>query len=202
MTGMYIALEGGDGAGKTTVATRLVELLEEKGDTVVAVREPGGTVLGEEIRRLLLHSSDMTAWTEALLFAAQRSQLAAEVISPALSRGEVVIADRSYYSSLAYQGGGRALDPQLIRIINEAALEGVVPDLVVVLTIDPSEALARQADPDRIGRQGAHFQESVARVYRELARSEPDRVRLIEIGADPDDVARAIFAMIEERRGG
>ncbi|HEX5672224.1 MAG TPA: dTMP kinase [Acidimicrobiia bacterium] len=199
---MYIALEGGDGAGKTTVAARLVELLEEKGDTVVAVREPGGTALGEEIRRLLLHSSDMTAWSEALLFAAQRSQLAAEVIGPALGRGEVVIADRSYYSSLAYQGGGRALDPQLVRLINEAALEGVIPDLVVVLTIDPAEALARQADPDRIGRQGAQFQEAVARVYRELARSEPDRVRLIEMGDDPDDVARAIFAMIEERRFG
>lgn len=202
MTGVYIALEGGDGAGKTTVAARLVELLEEKGDTVVAVREPGGTALGEEIRRLLLHSSDMTAWSEALLFAAQRSQLAAEVIGPALGRGEVVIADRSYYSSLAYQGGGRALDPQLVRLINEAALEGVIPDLVVVLTIDPAEALARQADPDRIGRQGAQFQEAVARVYRELARSEPDRVRLIEMGDDPDDVARAIFAMIEERRFG
>ncbi len=202
MTGVYIALEGGDGAGKTTVAARLVELLEEKGDTVVAVREPGGTALGEEIRRLLLHSSDMTAWSEALLFAAQRSQLAAEVIGPALGRGEVVIADRSYYSSLAYQGGGRALDPQLVRLINEAALEGVIPDLVVVLTIDPAEALARQADPDRIGRQGAKFQEAVARVYRELARSEPDRVRLIEMGDDPDDVARAIFAMIEERRLG
>ena len=202
MTGVYIALEGGDGAGKTTVAARLVELLEEKGDTVVAVREPGGTALGEEIRRLLLHSSDMTAWSEALLFAAQRSQLAAEVIGPALGRGEVVIADRSYYSSLAYQGGGRALDPQHVRLINEAALEGVIPDLVVVLTIDPAEALARQADPDRIGRQGAQFQEAVARVYRELARSEPDRVRLIEMGDDPDDVARAIFAMIEERRFG
>jgi dTMP kinase len=144
----------------------------------------------------------MTAWSEALLFAAQRSQLAAEVIGPALDRGEVVIADRSYYSSLAYQGGGRALDPKLVRIINEAALEGITPDLVVVLTIDPAAALARQADPDRIGKQGTQFQEAVARVYRELARSEPDRVKLIEIGDDSDDVARAIFAMIEERRGG
>ena len=202
MRGMYVALEGGDGAGKTTVAARLVELLEKKGDTVVAVREPGGTVLGEEIRRLLLHSSDMTAWAEALLFAAQRSQLAAEVIGPALGRGEVVIADRSYYSSLAYQGGARALDPKIIRLINEAALEGVVPDLVVVLTIDPSEALARQADPDRIGRQGAEFQQAVARAYQELARREPERVRLIEIGDEPDKVARAIFALIEERRDG
>jgi len=202
MTGMYIALEGGDGAGKTTVAARVVELLKQKGDTVVAVREPGGTALGEEVRRLLLHSSDMTAWAETLLFAAQRSQLAAEVIGPALARGEVVIADRSYYSSLAYQGGGRALDPKLVRIINEAALDGVVPDLVVVLTIDPSAALARQADPDRIGRQGTEFQQAVAMAYRELAVSEPDRVVLVEIGEEPDDVARAIFAMIEERRVG
>jgi dTMP kinase len=202
MTAMYIALEGGDGAGKTTVAARLVELLEQKGDTVVAVREPGGTALGEEIRRLLLHSADMTAWAEALLFAAQRSQLAAEVIGPALGRGEVVVSDRSLYSSLAYQGGGRALDIGMVRLINEAALEGVVPDLVVVLIIDPSAALARQSDPDRIGRQGNVFQHAVATVYRDLAAAEPERVVLVEIGDEPEEVARSIFELIEARRRG
>lgn len=202
MTAMYIALEGGDGAGKTTVAARLVELLEQKGDTVVAVREPGGTTLGEEIRRLLLHSADMTAWAEALLFAAQRSQLAAEVIGPALDRGEVVVSDRSLYSSLAYQGGGRALDIGMVRLINEAALEGVVPDLVVVLIIDPSAALARQSDPDRIGRQGNVFQHAVATVYRDLAAAEPERVVLVEIGDEPEEVARSIFELIEARRRG
>jgi dTMP kinase len=202
MTAMYIALEGGDGAGKTTVAARLVELLEQKGDTVVAVREPGGTALGEEIRRLLLHSADMTAWAEALLFAAQRSQLAAEVIGPALGRGEVVVSDRSLYSSLAYQGGGRALDIGMVRLINEAALEGVLPDLVVVLIIDPSAALARQSDPDRIGRQGNVFQHAVATVYRDLAAAEPERVVLVEIGDEPEEVARSIFELIEARRRG
>lgn len=202
MTAMYIALEGGDGAGKTTVAARLVELLEQKGDTVVAVREPGGTALGEEIRRLLLHSADMTAWAEALLFAAQRSQLAAEVIGPALGRGEVVVSDRSLYSSLAYQGGGRALDIGMVRLINEAALEGVVPDLVVVLIIDPTAALARQSDPDRIGRQGNVFQHAVATVYRDLAAAEPERVVLVEIGDEPEEVARSIFELIEARRRG
>lgn len=202
MTAMYIALEGGDGAGKTTVAARLVELLEQKGDTVVAVREPGGTTLGEEIRRLLLHSADMTAWAEALLFAAQRSQLAAEVIGPALGRGEVVVSDRSLYSSLAYQGGGRALDIGMVRLINEAALDGVVPDLVVVLIIDPSAALARQSDPDRIGRQGNVFQHAVATVYRDLAAAEPERVVLVEIGDEPEEVARSIFELIEARRRG
>jgi dTMP kinase len=202
MTAMYIALEGGDGAGKTTVAARLVELLEQKGDTVVAVREPGGTALGEEIRRLLLHSADMTAWAEALLFAAQRSQLAAEVIGPALGRGEVVVSDRSLYSSLAYQGGGRALDIGMVRLINEAALDGVVPDLVVVLIIDPSAALARQSDPDRIGRQGNVFQHAVATVYRDLAAAEPERVVLVEIGDEPEEVARSIFELIEARRRG
>jgi len=202
MTAMYIALEGGDGAGKTTVAARLVELLEQKGDTVVAVREPGGTTLGEEIRRLLLHSADMTAWAEALLFAAQRSQLAAEVIGPALGRGEVVVSDRSLYSSLAYQGGGRALDIGMVRLINEAALDGVVPDLVVVLIIDPSAALARQSDPDRIGRQGNVFQHAVATVYRDLAAAEPERVVLVEIGDEPEEVALSIFELIEARRRG
>ncbi len=202
MTGMYIALEGGDGAGKTTVAARLVEMLEARGDTVVAVREPGGTSLGEEIRRLLLHSSEMTPWAEALLFAAQRSQLAVEVIGPALDRGEVVVSDRSYYSSLAYQGGGRSLDMGTVRLINEAALEGVVPDLVAVLIIDPAAALARQSDPDRIGRQGNAFQQAVAQAYRDLAAAEPQRVTLIEIGDEPEVVARAIFDLIEARRSG
>ncbi|HLU31529.1 MAG TPA: dTMP kinase, partial [Acidimicrobiia bacterium] len=94
----YIVIEGVDGAGKSTVARRLAERLREDGESVVEVREPGGSAVGEEVRRLLLHGPGMAPWTEALLFAAQRAQLAAEVIGPALSRGETVVSDRSYYS--------------------------------------------------------------------------------------------------------
>ncbi|HUO45250.1 MAG TPA: dTMP kinase [Acidimicrobiia bacterium] len=202
MTAFYLAIEGGDGAGKTTVAARLQRLLEDQGATVRLVREPGGTSLGEEIRRLLLHSSDMTPWAEAMLFGAQRAQLVAEVVGPALQRGEVVISDRSFYSSLAYQGGARGLGIEDVRSINLAAVAGVVPDLVVVLTIDPRQALARQSDPDRIGREGSRFQDQVAAAYELLAELEPDRVVLVEAGHDPEEVAAKILTMIEGKSRG
>lgn len=200
MTGFYLAIEGGDGAGKTTVANALRTLLEDQGDTVIVVREPGGTPLGEEVRRLLLHSAEMTPWAEAMLFAAQRAQLAVDVISPALRRGEVVISDRSLYSSLAYQGGGRGLGVERVKEVNLIALSGVTPDLVVVLEVDPQAGLARQSDPDRIGRQGGDFQAEVARTYRKLAADEPDRVVLIDASSEPEHLARMINALVGERR--
>ena len=202
MTSFYLAIEGSDGAGKTTVAAHLERLLEEQGATVCVVREPGSTSLGEDIRRLLLHSSDMTPWAEAMLFAAQRAQLVAEVVGPALQRGEVVISDRSFYSSLAYQGVARDLGIEDVRRINLAAVAGVVPDLVVILTVDPHQALARQSDPDRIGREGRGFQEQVAAAYETLAELEPDRVVLVEAGHHPEEVAAKILAMIGGGRHG
>lgn len=178
----YVAIEGADGAGKSTVASLLAQRLERRGQAVRLVREPGGTGVGEEIRRLLLHGPEMAPWTEALLFAAQRAQLAEEVVKPALAAGEVVISDRSYYSSLAYQGEGRGLGVDTVRMVNEAALLGVVPDLVAVLWIDPDAALARQDGLDRIGGSGEDFQRQVADTYQKLAAEDPKRVRLV--GAD------------------
>lgn len=178
----YVAIEGADGAGKSTVASALAERLERGGQAVRLVREPGGTGIGEEIRRLLLHGPEMAPWTEALLFAAQRAQLAEEVVRPALAAGEVVVSDRSYYSSLAYQGEGRGLGVDTVRMVNEAALAGVVPDLVAVLWIDPDAALARQDGLDRIGGSGENFQRQVADTYQKLAAEDPKRVRLV--GAD------------------
>lgn len=192
----YVAIEGVDGAGKSTVAREVAERLRGLGEKVRLVREPGGTPMGEQIRSLLLHDEDMVPWTEALLFAAQRAQLASEVIAPALEEGEWVVSDRSYYSSLAYQGAGRGLGLETVRVVNEAGLGEVVPDVVVVLWIDPEEALARQDVIDRIGGEGERFQVEVADAYRRLAADEPSRVRLVDAGRTLEEVVEEIMEMI------
>ncbi|HLT97536.1 MAG TPA: dTMP kinase [Acidimicrobiia bacterium] len=191
MTHRYIAIEGADGAGKSTIAAAVVDRLRAAGRSVRLVREPGGTEIGEEIRRLLLHGSEMSPWTEALLFAAQRAQLVDEVVGPALEAGDLVVSDRSYFSSLAYQGEARGLGVEAVRSINEAGLAGVVPDLVVVLWLDPDVALARQEELDRIGAVGEEFQRLVANSYRKLAEAEPERVRLV-------DADRPVEAIVDE----
>lgn len=196
MRGRYLALEGVEGAGKSTIARRLVEGLLAEGRRALLVREPGGTRLGEEVRRLLLDSEEMGPWAEALLFAAQRAQLAVEVVGPALQRGEWVVTDRSYYSSLAYQGWARGLGIEQVRLVNEAGLGEVVPDLVVVLEVDPEVGLARQQHADRIGGQGVEFQQRVAEGYRRLAEAEPHRVVLIPADGDPAEVTRRVMEVV------
>jgi len=192
----YLGIEGVDGAGKSTVCVELATRLRETGATVTVVREPGGTATGEAIRSLLLHGEDMAPWTEALLFAAQRAQLVAEVVAPALARGEYVISDRTYYSSLAYQGGARGLGVEPVRDVNEAGLDGVVPDLVVVLWLDPANALARQDGLDRIGGVGTGFQVRVSEVYRRLAAEDPERVRLVDASRPVSEVVDDIVEML------
>lgn len=192
----YLGIEGVDGAGKSTVCVELAARLRERGETVTVVREPGGTPTGEAIRSLLLHGEDMAPWTEALLFAAQRAQLVAEVVSPALARGEYVISDRTYYSSLAYQGGARGLGVERVRDVNEAGLDGVVPDLVVVLWLDPASALARQDGVDRIGGVGAGFQVRVSEVYGRLAAENPERVKVIDASRPVAEIVGEIVEML------
>jgi dTMP kinase len=180
----YIALEGGDGSGKTTLSAALAARLGAGGDEVVEVREPGGTPLGEQIRQLLLDSGHVDPWAEVLLFAAQRAQLAQEVVAPALDRGAWVVSDRTYYSSIAYQGRARGLGEEQVREINEAALGGNEPGFVFVIEVDPGTALARQDHPDRIGSESLEFQEAVRAGYRDLAAAQPERVTLLD-GAEP-----------------
>lgn len=193
----YLAVEGVDGAGKSTVCRELASRLQARGGSVVEVREPGGTRLGEQIRSILLHGEAMALWTEALLFAAQRAQLAAEVIAPALARGDFVVSDRSYYSSLAYQGGARGLGIDRVRTVNEAGLDGVVPDLVAVLWLDPDDALSRQDGIDRIGGEGAAFQREVAAAYRRLAAEDPERVHLVDGSRPVEAIVDEIMEMLE-----
>jgi dTMP kinase len=191
----YIGLEGGDGSGKTTVAEALAERLRDRGEEVVIVREPGGTPLGEAIRRLLLESERLDDWAEVFLFAAQRAELAREVVAPALLEGAWVVSDRTYYSSIAYQGRARGLGERAVREINEIGLQGVVPDHVFVLDVPPETALPRQHRADRIGGEGSEFQEEVRKGYLALAASDP-KVSVLD-GALPVDeiVERIVEAM-------
>jgi dTMP kinase len=179
----YIALEGVDGSGKSTVAGALVERLRSLGIEVEVVREPGGTDLGEAVRVLLLDSERLDDWAEVFLFAAQRAELAREVIEPALSSGRWVVSDRTYYSSIAYQGRARGLGEDAVRSINETGLDGVVPNHVFVLDVDPGMALGRQDRPDRIGREGLAFQSEVRASYLGLAANE-EKVEVLD-GALP-----------------
>ena len=200
MSGRYLALEGIEGAGKSTVAARLVDLISAEGHSVVTVREPGGTAAGERIRSILLTEDAYVApWTEALLFAAARAQLAAEVVGPALADGSWVISDRSVYSSLAYQGGGRGLGIGTVRSLNEPGLNGVWPELVVLLRLDASIGLSRQEDPDRIGAEGVEFQARVAVAFDEISSREPDRFIVVDAALPFDDVLADVWREVKSR---
>ncbi len=200
MTPPYIAFEGIEGAGKSTIAAVIVDRLAARGVDVVRVREPGGTATGERIRSVLLDpDGDVAPWTEAMLFAAARAQLAAAVVGPALAGGRWVVSDRSVYSSLAYQGGGRGLGVERVRAVNEAGLQGVWPDLVVLLRLSAEEGLRRQAVPDRIGGAGLELQRRVAAAFDTLATTEPDRMVVIDAARPLGTVVEDVWRVVEER---
>ena len=192
----YIALEGGDGSGKSTIGAALAALLKAEGHQVVEVREPGGTTLGEVVRGLLLDSDRLDDWAEVFLFAAQRAELTSEVIAPALDDGTWVVSDRTYYSSIAYQGRARGLGEDKVRMVNEMGLGGVVPHHVFVLDVEPKTALARQDRPDRIGKEGVEFQGEVREAYLELGRLEPERVTILDGALGVDELVDKIMDVI------
>ena len=193
-TTRYIALEGGDGSGKTTLSAALAAKLRALGDEVVEVREPGGTPLGETVRELVLDSDRVDRWAEVFLFAAQRAQLARDVVAPALERGAWVISDRTYYSSIAYQGRARGMGEERVREINEIGLEGLEPGRVFVIDVDPGKALSRQGRPDRIGSESVAFQEDVAAAYRDLAVAEPERVVLLDGSGSTEELVDRVMS--------
>ncbi|MEA2001021.1 MAG: dTMP kinase [Actinomycetota bacterium] len=200
MTGHYIALEGIEGTGKSTIAVRLASHLESRGIEVLRVREPGGTATGEQIRHILLDTEESVApWSEALLFSAARAQLAHEIVGPALRAGNWVISDRSVYSSLAYQGGGRGLGVDAVRAINAPGLGDVWPELVIFLRLDAETGLARQEDPDRIGGEGVAFQSDVADAFDELVTIDPDRFVVVDATDDIETVWADVLAHVEGR---
>jgi dTMP kinase len=200
VTDRYIAFEGIEGAGKSTVAEQVAEKLRAAGDRVVTVREPGGTHTGERIRGVLLDADGTPGpWAEALLFAAARAQLAEEVVAPALADGDLVLSDRSVYSSLAYQGGGRRLGIDAVRSVNEPGLVDVWPQLVVLLRVDPATGLRRQRIADRIGREGVEFQQRVADAFDHLAAAEPGRFVVVDADRPFGDVVADVLEEIGGR---
>jgi dTMP kinase len=196
----YLAVEGIDGSGKSTVSEALVQALRVRGRSVVAVREPGGTPAGEAIRSIVLgREFELDDWTEALLFAAARAQLAADVVAPALERGDLVVSDRSYFSSLAYQGAGRGLGVEIVRAVNEAGLRGVVPDLIALLRLDPERGLARENERDRISVAGIELQRRVAAAYDDLAAAEPERFLVLDASRPVSEIVEEIISVLERR---
>lgn len=171
MDSNYIAFEGIDGCGKSTLAEKISSQLNQSGINNVLVREPGGTKVGEGIRNLLLsHEYVVSEFTEALLFAAQRSQLINEVVQPNIEKNIKIISDRSAYSSVAYQGVGRGLGYEKIYQLNDIAINSIWPQKVILLDIDPNVALKRQAIADRIGSDKIEFFEKVRVGYLEIAK--------------------------------
>ena len=209
--GVFLTLEGPEGAGKTTQGRLLAEHLTQAGHDVLHVREPGGTTIGERLRALLLdpRSAEMDARTEMLLFAASRAQLVAEVIAPALARGGLVLCDRYVDASLAYQGVGRGLGIEIVRSVNAVATRGLRPDLTLLLDIDAATGLrrARAAEErggDRIEREAVAFHENVREGFLSLARNEPQRITVIDaegsVAAVQHEIRRTVNAFLRSRR--
>ena len=199
MSGRFISLEGVDGSGKSTQAAMLADALRDRGHDVIAVREPGGTALGEDIRDIVLGPDAMSPWAEALLVAAARAQLVADVVRPALEAGRWVVADRFLDSSLAYQGTARGLGIDQVVQVNAPGIGGCMPDLTVILDIVPSSASDRRAgraSVDRIEGEGEALQEAVAEGYREVARLFPDRIALIPAAGTLDEVHTRVLAAV------
>lgn len=195
--GVFVTFEGGEGSGKSTQINALRLLLEEHGYDVLCLREPGGTLLGEKVRALLLDpdNGQMTAQSELLLYEAARSQLIAQVIAPALCAGRVVLCDRFYDSTIAYQGYGRGLDSALIERVNAFVVDGHHPDRTIFLDIDVEEGLERatREGGDRLELAGEAFHASVHEGFLELARREPGRIRTVSTAVRRPDTARAVY---------
>ena len=224
--GLFITFEGGEGAGKTTQVNLLRQRLEAAGRRVLQLREPGGTPLGEELRQLILNSANLAPKTELLLFLAARSELVHKVIRPALTRGIDVICDRFIDSTAAYQGYGLGLDKALIATLNASVIDDCVPDVTVLLDLDPEIGLARASEgsagdqieghwqqglalqtPDeateknggkRVGGRDRAFHRKVHKGYQALATAEPERWLLLDATQSPDAISHGVWARVQE----
>lgn len=197
--GVFITLEGGEGCGKSTQAALLAGRLREAGIDVLAVREPGGTPVGEGIRSLLLDpaTAGLDPLAELLLYEASRAQHVSTVIEPGLSAGRIVVCDRFADSSLAYQGHGRGLDLAMVARLNAIATRGLAPDLTLLLDVEPAEGVGRatHGGADRLEREALAFHERVRAGFASIAAAEPARIRLVPAGTR-DEVAAAVWALV------
>ena len=204
MRGYLVTLEGVEGSGKSTQAARLVKALEVEGLPTIAVREPGGTRLGEAVREILLsvEHHDMAAWAEAGLYTAARAQLLKEVIIPQMAKGVIVVADRYVDSTFAYQGAGRGLEMAVLSAM-QMVLK-VRPDLTFLLDLPPEDGLARQAalkgrQPDRLEQEDISFHTRVREGYLDFARRDPDRYHVVDATQEPDAISSTLLAVTLER---
>ena len=203
MKGIFISFEGIDGCGKSTQCEMLKEYLKENNKDFIFVREPGGTVIGERIREILLDkkNTQMTARTELLLFEAARAQITDEVIKPALEEGKIVLCDRFFDSSSAYQGMARGMGMDFVAGLNMAATGGLKPDVTFFFDISAEEALERRGKrgeaSDRIELAGLKFQEDVRRGYLELAKSSEGRVITIDASRGIDEIFEVVKGSLE-----
>lgn len=205
MKGLFITLEGLDGAGKTTQLHKAAQLLRQKGYEVVESREPGGTELAEKVRALVLDATlPLNNTTQTLLYLAARSEHVDKLLRPALEAGKIVLCDRFSDSTLAYQGlaAGKSLEElKPLRQLNAFATEGLAPDLTIVLDGDP-QILVKRRDArgvtDRYEEQGLELQYKLRDAFRKLAEAEPERMRIINAEGSEEQVNKAIMAVIEE----
>jgi len=203
-TPLFIVLEGGDGAGKTTQVTLLARWFDDLGISYVSTREPGGTAVGEAIREIVLAGPemDMPAETELMLILGARAAFVRDVVRPALADGKLVIADRFSLSTMAYQGYGRALDLDQVKRTISIATSGLTPDLYIVLDLPGDEGENRQskdaAGPDRIEAEGRSFRDTVREAYLHLASTEPD-VTVVSAMGTPEEVQVRIRAELVAR---
>jgi dTMP kinase len=198
VSGFFIVFEGGEGAGKSTQEALLADALCARGHTVVRTREPGGTPAAEAIRAIVLSPeyAGLDPRAEALLFAAARGEHVARVVRPALERGDVVICDRYLDSSVAYQGFARGLGPRRVRDLSLWATGDLLPDLTVVLDIDPVEGLARFDERDRLEAEPLDYHQQVRAAYLALAEQEPERYLVVPARDAIDSIAAAILARV------
>jgi dTMP kinase len=201
---LFITLEGPEGSGKTSHIPYLVEYLREKGHIVFPTREPGGTSIGEQIREVIhdLKNVEMHPRTETLLYQAARAQIVEQVIKPRLADGEIVISDRYYDSTIAYQGYGHQQDLEQVRALVSYATGGLVPDLTVLLDLDVEVGLKRKKKADEWNRMDAYTVEFHRRVragYLQMVKAEPNRWKVVDAGQKWDDVQAKLRSVIVNR---
>lgn len=201
MRGFFLVLEGIEGSGKSTLAQGLAGRLESQGYSVILTREPGGTPVGERIREILLHSgAEISPWAEFFLFLASRREHTYRVIRPGLLEGKVVISDRYYLSSFAYQGYGRGLPLRILPRLNRIATGGLVPDLTIIADLPVEAALARLGrEADRFEAETLDFHERVRQGYLRMARRAGKRIRVIDTARPREEVLEEAWELVAER---
>lgn len=200
--GVFIAFEGGDGAGKSTQVRLLAEVLRAHGREVLVTRQPGGTELGAAIRDLVLHGDHVSPRAEALLFAADKAHHVETLIRPALAEGAVVVTDRYVDSSVTYQGAGRELGADEVRALQEWAVGGVLPDLTIVLDVAPEVGRSRRGEVhDRLESEADAFHAAVRQGYLDLAAADPGRYLVLDASAPVEQLHEAVLAAVDEALG-